>query len=222
MPIIPEYVEASVGSSSIEKYRALGYQDLKVGRKATIKVADLPPTSSTIVPFKCEHCGEVVSTYKFEKVRRYTICGLTFCHKCVYDIDASVPPPAKESWGEAFVRSWLQRNQLDFRMQVRRKGLDGVYRNPLMFDFAVIGALGQPVLFIEYDGPHHYRPYDYEGKGEEKTRVAFALQQEYDRRKDRYCARNNVPMLRLKYDLSERELAVRLGQAVLGLREVAA
>ncbi|WP_143812480.1 hypothetical protein [Paenibacillus sp. VTT E-133291] len=124
----------------------------------------------------------------------------------MYDINVIIDPGDIESVGEKTVKYWLDYYQLEYRTQVRRKGATGVCGRPLLFDFAVLGLSGEPIAFIEYDGEQHYRPAVFEGEDPSKAGDNFVFQQEFDRRKDRYCAKEGVPMIRIKYDLSIREI----------------
>ena len=50
------------------------------------------------------------------------------------------------------------------------------------------------IILIEFDGEQHFEPVEYFG-GEEK----FLIQKERDKRKNKYCEENNIPLLRIPY-----------------------
>ncbi|WP_440961256.1 hypothetical protein ACN6KS_02425 [Paenibacillus nitricinens] len=132
--------------------------------------------------------------------------GTDLCAKCMYDINVIIDPGGRESSGEKTVKYWLDFYQLEYRMQVRRKGVTGACGRPLLFDFAVLGSSGEPIAFIEYDGEQHYKPSVFSEGDPSKADYNFAFQQEFDRRKDRHCAKAGVPMIRIKYALTVQEI----------------
>ena len=69
-------------------------------------------------------------------------------------------------------------------------GLVGCRGGLLMFDF----YLPNYNICIEYDGIQHFKPIDYFG-GERGLRI----RQTHDMRKNKYCLRNNIKLIRIKY-----------------------
>lgn len=63
----------------------------------------------------------------------------------------------------------------------------------LRFDFAIISC-GRPIKLIEYDGEQHFKHIPKFG-----TYSDFKHMQENDRRKNAYCLRNNIPLIRVPY-----------------------
>lgn len=78
------------------------------------------------------------------------------------------------------------------------------YKNVLRFDFVIFS--NEDVFGVcEYDGAQHFKPVDFFG-GEEsfiKTRIR-------DKKKDDYCKKHNIPMLRLNYKMSDDEIISKL------------
>lgn len=63
----------------------------------------------------------------------------------------------------------------------------------LRFDFAIISS-GRPIKLIEFDGEQHFKHIAKFG-----TYSDFKHMQENDRRKNSYCIRNNIPLIRVPY-----------------------
>lgn len=63
----------------------------------------------------------------------------------------------------------------------------------LRFDFAIISR-GCPIKLIEFDGEQHFTHIPKFG-----TYSDFKHMQENDRRKNSYCIRNNIPLIRVPY-----------------------
>ena len=63
----------------------------------------------------------------------------------------------------------------------------------LRFDFAILSC-GRPIKLIEFDGEQHFKHIAKFG-----TYSDFKHMQENDRRKNSYCIRNNIPLIRIPY-----------------------
>jgi len=63
----------------------------------------------------------------------------------------------------------------------------------LRFDFAILSC-GRPIKLIEFDGEQHFKHIAKFG-----TYSDFKHMQENDRRKNRYCLLNNIPLYRIPY-----------------------
>ena len=68
---------------------------------------------------------------------------------------------------------------------------DSKYILPLPYDF----YLPERNMCIEFDGEQHFRPVEFFG-GED----AFKLRKKKDKIKNEYCEKNNIYLLRIKYD----------------------
>lgn len=64
----------------------------------------------------------------------------------------------------------------------------------MKFDFAIFNNNDLLIALIEYDGKQHFQAVDHFG-GEEQ----FSIQQERDKRKNRYCEENNIRLIRIPY-----------------------
>lgn len=107
-----------------------------------------------------------------------------------------------ESSREFFIKNILLENNIDFQTQYSFSDCKNKY--VLRFDFALLKN-GEVFYLIEYDGMQHYKPIKYLGgvEGYEKTVSR-------DKIKNEYCEKNNIPLLRLKYDLSDSEIKERI------------
>lgn len=61
------------------------------------------------------------------------------------------------------------------------------------FDYAIFNR-ETLLCLIEYDGEQHFKPVEFFGGKE-----AFQKQQERDRKKNKWCKENNIPLLRIPY-----------------------
>ena len=96
-------------------------------------------------------------------------------------------PKCKSSKGESKIRSFLLKSKIDFEEQ---KDFDEcVDKRKLRFDFFCQGRL------IELQGGQHYKAVSRFG-GDER----FESQQRKDQIKRDYCAKNNIPLLEIRYD----------------------
>lgn len=120
--------------------------------------------------FKCECGGEIICN------RSSVLRGLTKSCGCMV------------SSGEAKLRHIFLENNIDF---VPQKTFDGcVYKRKLKFDFYIPSFN----LCIELDGGQHDEPVNFFG-GEK----SFEQLQIRDNIKDDFCAKNNIYLLRIKY-----------------------
>lgn len=77
---------------------------------------------------------------------------------------------------------------------------DCVNKNKLKFDFAVFDG-EQIKCLIEYDGIAHYEPTRFHGIDKSIAEENFAKQKERDLIKDKYCEKNNIPLIRIPYTI---------------------
>lgn len=89
----------------------------------------------------------------------------------------------------------LSQNNIPFKREVTVKNLTGLKGVPLRFDFGIYDKQGALKCYIEVDGEQHFKyiPYFH------KTIFNFKRQQEWDRRKNKYCLLNNIPLIRIPY-----------------------
>lgn len=108
-------------------------------------------------------------------------------------------PTCKESKGEAFITSILKQYNINSKPQ--KSFSDLIHKKLLYFDF----YLTELNMCIEFDGEQHFRSVEYWG-GEE----AFKILQYRDKLKNEYCIKNNIPLLRLTYKNSDKELKSKI------------
>lgn len=98
------------------------------------------------------------------------------------------------SKGEEKVAKLLKKRHLFFKREVSFPDLNSLKGNQLRFDFAVYKQ-GKLVCLIEYDGEQHFHRVPFF----QKTIMEFKQTQEWDRRKNSYCLRKNIPLIRIPY-----------------------
>ena len=108
-------------------------------------------------------------------------------------------PQCNESKGERQVRQWLDKNIISFIYQ--KTFTDCIDLRVLPFDFYI----PKYNLCIEYDGEQHFRPVDFNGKGDEWANQQFLTTQKHDEIKNQYCKDNNISLLRIPYFKSVEE-----------------
>lgn len=102
------------------------------------------------------------------------------------------------SHGETLVRDYLENHNVDYKMQYRFK--DCKDKNSLPFDF----YLSSYNACIEYQGEQHYKS----GKrfflnltrNKEKGKKEYKLRKKHDKIKRRYCKKNGITLLEIKYN----------------------
>lgn len=96
------------------------------------------------------------------------------------------------SKGEERISSLLKSARVSYEKEYSFSDLK--YKNTLLrFDFAILSG-GRPVKLIEFDGEQHFKHIAKFG-----TYSDFKHMQENDRRKNSYCLRNNIPLIRIPY-----------------------
>lgn len=98
------------------------------------------------------------------------------------------------SKGEEKIKQILLANRIKFFQEVSFDDLHGSRNNLLRFDFEV--DRNDKILFLlEFDGRQHfeYIPYFH------KNPSNFSKAREWDRRKNSYCLRNNIILLRIPF-----------------------
>ncbi len=99
-------------------------------------------------------------------------------------------PQCAESKGEQVIRKYLKNRNIKFQKEYSFDDLIGVGGGLLRFDFAIFNN-NELKLLVEYDGEFHFVKF-YEEQDFEKLQI-------HDKRKDRYCKNNNIPLLRIPY-----------------------
>lgn len=99
----------------------------------------------------------------------------------------------KESKGEKAIDSYLKKHNIQYTRE--QKFEDCKHKRPLPFDF----YLPQLNVVIEFDGEQHYNPLSFGGKDEKKVKDNFKKTQTRDAIKTKYCADNNIKLIRIPY-----------------------
>lgn len=97
------------------------------------------------------------------------------------------------------IKSYLNSQKIVYRQEV---GLEGcVDKNPLLFDFAIYedNNLKKLIGIIEYDGSQHFLPTTLYSDKKINAKEVLEITQRHDQIKNRYCQKNKIPMLRIKY-----------------------
>lgn len=97
---------------------------------------------------------------------------------------------AQESAGELKIRQILETNNIPFQFQYYIKN----FSKYAPFDFAIFNKNNELIELIEYDGEQHFKSVEYFG-GKER----FKKQQEVDERKNEYCKKQGIKLIRIPY-----------------------
>lgn len=98
------------------------------------------------------------------------------------------------SKGEDKIERLLRAHKISYKREVSLPDLKSLKGNLLRFDFAVYKGRSL-VCFIEFDGKQHFERVPYF----QRTIFEFKQTQEWDRRKNAYCLRKNIPLIRVPY-----------------------
>ncbi len=98
------------------------------------------------------------------------------------------------SKGEQKVIDILRKNKIKFEREIYFEDLVGYKKIPLRFDFGIF-RYNKLICLLEVDGKQHYEFV----KFFHKTQSGFKKQQEWDRRKNKYCLMHNIPLYRIPY-----------------------
>jgi hypothetical protein len=94
----------------------------------------------------------------------------------------------KESTGEYIIRSYFEKNNINFLAQYKFK--DCKNKRCLPFDFAVFDNESNLIFCLEYNGKQHYEPINYFGGIKE-----FNYTQNNDKIKIKYCKDNKIKLI---------------------------
>lgn len=116
-------------------------------------------------------------------------CGSEYTTQARIPLQGNGCPVCRESKGEKKIKAFLQLNDIPFERNATFT--DCSYVSKLRYDFKVAGS---NLILIEYDGKQHFEPVNFFG-GQD----VFRKIQERDRIKDKYCADNGIPLIRIPY-----------------------
>lgn len=113
-------------------------------------------------------------------------------------LNKHICPTCQSSKGEIYVNNFLKNNNIINEPQFSFDDLLGINNGFLLFDFAIFDN-NKLYCLIEVDGEFHRRAINKSGKGEEYSLEKFKIQKEHDKRKDEYCKKNNIKLIRIPY-----------------------
>lgn len=140
---------------------------------------------STPIKCCCKKCG-----YEFEKLPIELLKGIA-CMNC------------RSSKGEQLICSYLDRNHIAYTREKTFHGLNKI--KPLRFDFYLINE----DAIIEFDGIQHYKPTMFHSHSWDEAITKFDDLKIRDELKNSYCQEHHIPILRIKYDEKDIDLALK-------------
>lgn len=104
-------------------------------------------------------------------------------------------PVCKESVGERIIRAYLDEIGVKY---IKDMSFDGcIHKRKLKFDF----YLPKYDTCVEFDGEQHFNTYRFE-----KSEDNLNLRIKRDKIKNKFCAENDIKLIRIKYDKSDKEI----------------
>ena len=108
-----------------------------------------------------------------------------------------------QSKGERIIEKILKENKLIYKKEVKFQDLKSLIGEFLRFDFVLYDNNKKIICCIEYDGIQHFQRIPHF----QKTIFDFKKTKEWDRRKNSYCLKNKIPLIRIPYwDLQDLTL----------------
>ena len=92
------------------------------------------------------------------------------------------------------IKELLKENNIPFTTEYIFPDLFSNKGKHLRFDFAILNEDGSLSRLVEYDGEQHFREVSSWGGKEELENI-----KERDKKKDKYCLANNIPLVRISY-----------------------
>ena len=146
--------------------------------------------------------SDVKNTKSLIKIRHIE-CGKEYTQKVDYHISGRMCPYCSLSKGEKMIEKIL--NSFNIKYE-RQKTFDGCkYKNKLRFDFYIPDLKS----CIEYDGIQHFESIRYFG-----GKRALNLQKTKDQIKNEYCYKNNIKLIRFKFDDNENYITDILSKLI--------
>ena len=116
------------------------------------------------------------------------------------------------SKGELRISLYLEAEDIDFTRERKFNDCRGD-RKVLSFDFEL--NIENKTILVEYDGIQHYQATKFHtNQSKEDIEVSFKKTKRYDKIKDEYCKKNNIPLIRIPYwdfnnieEILEKELS---------------
>ena len=172
----------SCGCLITEKNQSKKIQEIgnKYGLLTVIEEAERPEKDPTHLYWRCKcECGNdnfiVSGVYLRNGIS--THCG------CL----------SISSKGENEIKNILENNNINFIQEYSFNDL--IDKEPLRFDFAILNNDNSLKYLIEFDGIQHFKSIEFFG-GQER----LESQQKRDKMKNDYCKKNNIKLIRIRYD----------------------
>lgn len=153
--------------------------------------------NKSYIDCKCRECGYTWNTQAF---------NLMYGGKC---------PNCSGSKGEMKIRGLLDKSLVNYRREFVFDDLIGDCGKPLRFDFAILNNDDSLNCLVEFDGIQHYEPINFWGNKYAYTQIRFETLKRYDERKNNYCTKHNIKLIRIPYwdfdnieEILNRELEV--------------
>lgn len=145
-------------------------------------LSDTYENARTPLTLLCSCGREFVSSYDVFKSGAKRPC----CRYC----------SGRISSGEKAIATWLSDHKVQYEREKSFAGC-GSQKRSYRFDFYVPGQN----LCIEFDGIQHFKPVDFSGhQPDEVVQKSFLEMQKRDLEKDTFCERNNIKLVRIRYD----------------------
>ena len=142
-------------------------------------------------------------------------CGYTWTTQALTLMYDGKCPNCSGSKGEMKIRDILDKMNLNYYREFTFKDLVGDCNKALRFDFAIFNSNKSINCLVEYDGIQHYQPVNFWGNEYAFTQIRFETLQRYDKRKDDYCKKHGIKLIRIPYwnfdnieEILQRELEV--------------
>ena len=104
------------------------------------------------------------------------------------------------SHAEDITENILSKYSYEYQSQVKFKGLTGIGRAMLSYDFGLYEN-GELYALVECQGQQHYRPVDLFGGDEQ-----YEIQCLHDELKQEFCEENHILLITIPYDFTEEEI----------------
>lgn len=162
----------------------------KRNNSLTLKFKDFSDRSSEIHDNKYLYFEDTYTNTKNKTKIFCNKCGRFFNQAPMHHMNNHGCPYCLESKGEKIIYNFLIKNDIKFDPQ--KKFDDCIYKRKLPFDF----YLPDFNLCIEFDGIQHYELF-YKRKNDVKSLEEQLIR---DKIKTEFCIKNNIKLLRIKYD----------------------
>ena len=187
------------------EFKKTAYHHLKgAGCQKCAKVYR-PTTEEFITKLKSIHYDKYEYSqviYKGAYTKINIMCPLhgSFTQTATDHLSGRGCPWCRSSKGELKIKNYLDNKDIKFIREVSFDDLISDLGNPLRFDFAILNINDSIKILIEFDGRQHFQ-YSKLWMTEEQ----FKQSQYHDKLKNEYCIKNNIKLLRIKYDQNVEE-----------------